>query len=180
MNDYPIERKPNSISYNIGGLNVSESGTLSSGPIRFRRSNVLTNHQITFTYTDLTEYEVGLFRTHYLEADGQHGQFKIPPSVFGGTTITEENSYYRYVDTPEENQRGVFHDIEIQVLTLTGVDLTYNFSGGSAANEIAGTNINNSFFANGTEPFYLFCDDATPHPGGTLEYLLIGGNAKGV
>ena len=67
MNDYPDDRKPNSISYNIGGLNVSESGTLSSGPIRFRRSNVLTGHQITFRYTDLTQTEVGLFRQHYLD-----------------------------------------------------------------------------------------------------------------
>lgn len=179
MNDYPDDRKPNSISYNIGGLNVSESGTLSSGPIRFRRSNVLTGHQITFRYVDLTQTEVGLFRQHYLDAAGTHSKFKIPTSVFGGANITQTTSFYRYVDTPEETQRGVFHDIEIEVVVLTGVDLTYNLSSGGGANTTAET-VNDSFFANGTSPFYLFCKDAVGHSSSDLQYLLKGGNAKGV
>ena len=179
MNDYPDDRKPNSISYNVGGLNVSESGTLSSGPIRFRRSNVLTGHQITFRYTDLTQTEVGLFRQHYLDAAGTHSKFKIPTSVFGGANITQSTSFYRYVDTPAETQRGVFHDIDVSVLVLTGVDLTYNLSSGGGANQTAET-VNDSFLFNGTSPFYLFCKDAAGHSSSDLEYLLVGGNANGV
>ena len=179
MNDYPDDRKPNSISYNVGGLNVSESGTLSSGPIRFRRSNVLTGHQIKFTYRDLTQTEVGLFRQHYLDAAGTHSKFKIPTSVFGGANITQSTSFYRYVNTPAETQRGVFHDIDVSVLVLTGVDLTYNLSSGGGANQTAET-VNDSFFANGTSPFYLFCKDAAGHSSSDLEYLLVGGNANGV
>ena len=145
----------------------------------FRRSNVLTGHQITFRYTDLTQTEVGLFRQHYLDAAGQHSKFKIPTSVFGGANITQSTSFYRYVDTPAETQRGVFHDIDVSVLVLTGVDLTYNLSSGGGANQTAET-VNDSFFANGTSPFYLFCKDAAGHTSSDLEYLLVGGNANGV
>jgi len=179
MNDYPDSRYPNSISYNAGGLNVSQSQTLSSGPIRFRRSNVLTGHTITFRYSDLTQTEVSLFRQHYLDAAGTHSKFKIPTTVFGGANVTQSTSFYRYASTPSENQKGVFHDIEIEVVVLSGVDLTYNLSGGGGADTTAET-VNDSFFANGTSPFYLFCKDAAGHSSSDLEYLLKGGNAKGV
>ena len=179
MQDFPDERKPNSIRYSLGGLNVSQSKTLSSGPIRFRRSNSLTNHEILLSYVDLTQTEVGLFRQHYLDAAGTHSTFKIPLSVFGSANITQSTSLYRYVDTPAETQRGVFHDIEIEVVVLSGVDLTYNLSSGAGANQTAET-VNDSFFANGTSPFYLFCKDAAGHSSSDLEYLLKGGNARGV
>ena len=179
MNDYPDSRYPNSISYNAGGLNVSQSQTLSSGPIRFRRSNVLTGHTITFRYSDLTQTEVSLFRQHYLDAAGTHSKFKIPTTVFGGANVTQSTSFYRYASTPNENQKGVFHDIEIEVVVLSGVDLTYNLSGGGGADTTAET-VDDSFFANGTSPFYLFCKDAAGHSSSDLEYLLKGGNAKGV
>ena len=179
MNDYPDSRYPNSISYNAGGLNVSQSQTLSSGPIRFRRSNVLTGHTITFRYSDLTQTEVSLFRQHYLDAAGTHSKFKIPQTVFGGANVTQSTSFYRYASTPNENQKGVFHDIEIEVVVLSGVDLTYNLSGGGGADTTAET-VDDSFFANGTSPFYLFCKDAAGHSSSDLEYLLKGGNAKGV
>ena len=179
MQDFPSLRVPNSISYDIGGLNVSESGTLSSGPIRFRRSNVLTSHQVTFRYRDLTQSEVSLFRQHYLDAAGLHHKFKIPVAVFGGANITASTSFYRYASTPEETQKGVFHDIDINVVVLSGVDLTYNLSSGGGANTTAET-VSDSFFANGTSPFYLFCKDAAGHSSSELEYLLKGGNARGV
>ena len=179
MNDYPDSRYPNSISYDVGRLNVSQTQTLSSGAIRFRRSNVLTGHTIKFIYNDLTQTEVSLFRQHYLDAAGTHSKFKIPTTVFGGANVTQSTSFYRYASTPNENQKGVFHDIEIEVLVLTGVDLTYNLSSGGGANQTAET-VNDSFFANGTSPFYLFCKDAAGHSSSELEYLLKGGNAKGV
>ena len=179
MNDYPADRKPNSISYDIGRLNVSESRTLTSGPIRFRRSNVLTSHQITFRYSDLTQTEVSLFRQHYLDAAGTHSKFKIPTTVFGGANITHSTSFYRYASTPAETQRGVFHDIEISVLVLKGVALTYLFQSGGGTTETA-TTVTDSWFANGTSPFYLFCKDGAGHSSSDLEYKLIGGNARGV
>ena len=179
MNDYPDSRKPNSISYDVGGLNVSESKTLTSGPIRFRRSNVLTGHQIKFTYTDLTQDEVTLFRDHYLDAAGQHNSFQIPQSVFGGANITQSTSYYRYVDTPDETQKGVFHDIEISVVVLTGINLTYKLTAENASLPATESTVTDSLFLNGTGPFILNCDDAPPHTGTTLQYSLIAGNAKG-
>ena len=179
MNDYPDSRYPNSISYNAGGLNVSQSQTLSSGPIRFRRSNVLTGHTITFRYSDLTQTEVSLFRQHYLDAAGTHSKFKIPTTVFGGANVTQSTSFYRYASTPNENQKGVFHDIEIEVVVLSGVDLTYKLTGGGGADDTP-TTVDDSFFANGTSPFYLFCKDSAGHSSSDLQYLLKGGNAKGV
>tara|TARA_R100001443_G_scaffold19931_3_gene31769 strand:+ start:1704 stop:2243 length:540 start_codon:yes stop_codon:yes gene_type:complete len=179
MNNYPDTRYPNSISYNAGGLNVSQSQTLSSGPIRFRRSNVLTGHTITFRYSDLTQTEISEFRQHYLDAAGTHSKFKIPTTVFGGANVTQSTSFYRYASTPNENQKGVFHDIEIEVVVLTGVNLTYDLTSGGGADDTP-TTVNDSFFANGTAPFYLFCKDAAGHPSSDLEYLLKGGNAKGV
>jgi len=179
MNDYPDSRYPNSISYNAGGLNVSQSQTLSSGPIRFRRSNVLAGHTITLRYLDLTQTEVSLFREHYLDAAGTHSKFKIPQTVLGNAGITSSTSFYRYASTPNENQKGVFHDITIEVIVLTGVDLTANLSSGGSADSVSTTTSGFAIFS-GTSPFYLFCKDAAGHSSSELEYLLKGGNAKGV
>ncbi len=179
MNDYPDSRYPNSISYDIGRLNVSESSTLTSGPIRFRRSNVLTGHSITLRYSDLTQDEVTLFRDHYLEAAGQHNKFKVPITVFGGANITQSTSLYRYASTPDETQRGVYHDIEITLLVLTGINLTYRLNGENASTVSTESSVSNSFFVNGTGPFIFNCDNATPHTGSTLEYLIITGIASG-
>jgi len=179
MNDYPDSRYPNSISYDIGRLNVSESSTLSSGPIRFRRTNVLTGHTITFRYLDLTQAEVSEFRKHYLDAAGQHSKFKIPQTIFGGAGITSSTSFYRYASTPNEVQRGVYHDIEISVLVLTGNDLTYLLFCNGATDQAASTTTGFSLFS-GTSPFYLFCKDATGHSTSDIEYTLIGGDASGV
>ena len=180
MLDYPGTRKPNSISYDIGGLNVSESSTLSSGPIRFRRGNILSSHQITLRYLDLTQTEVSAFRQHYLDAAGQHNKFKVPSAVFGGANITQSTSFYRYASTPAETQKGVFHDIEISLLVLTGVDLTYQLTSENASLPATESTVTDSFFLNGTGPFILDCDDATPHTGTTLEYLIVAGNANGI
>tara|TARA_R100000664_G_C2705208_1_gene104092 strand:+ start:48 stop:590 length:543 start_codon:yes stop_codon:yes gene_type:complete len=180
MNDYPDSRYPNSISYNVGGLNVSESSTLSSGPVRFRRSNSLSGHSITLRYSDLTQTEVSEFRQHYLDAAGTHSKFKIPTTVFGGANVTQSTSFYRYASTPDENQKGVFHDIEIEVLVLTGVDLTYVLTAENASTVATESTVTDSFFLNGTGPFILDCDDATPHAGTTLEYLIVAGNANGI
>ena len=180
MNDYPDSRYPNSISYDVGRLNVSQTQTLSSGAIRFRRSNVLTGHTIKFIYNDLTQTEVSLFRQHYLDAAGTHSKFKIPTTVFGGANVTQSTSFYRYASTPNENQKGVFHDIEIEVLVLTGVDLTYKLTSENASLPATESTVNDSFFLNGTGPFILNCDDATPHAGTTLEYLIVAGTASGV
>lgn len=179
MNDYPDSRYPNSISYDVGRLNVSESSTLSSGPIRFKRSNVLTSHAITFRYLDLTQAEVSEFRQHYLDAAGTHSKFKIPQTVFGAAGITSSNSFYRYASTPNENQKGVFHDIDIEVVVLTGVDLTANLSSGGGADAASSTTSGFAIFA-GTSPFYLFCKDAAGHSSSELEYTLKGGNAAGL
>ena len=180
MNDYPDSRYPNSISYNVGGLNVSQSQTLSSGPIRFRRSNVLTGHTITLRYLDLTQAEVSEFRQHYLDAAGTHSKFKIPQTVLGKANITESTSFYRYASTPDENQKGVFHDIEIEVVVLTGVDLTYKLTGENASSVNTEASVTDSFFLNGTGPFILDCNDATGHTSSLLEYLIIAGNANGI
>ena len=179
MLDYPGTRKPNSISYDIGRLNVSESSTLSSGPIRFKRSNTLANHSITLRYSDLTQTEISAFRQHYLDAAGTHSKFKIPQTVFGGAGITSTTSFYRYASTPNENQRGVYHDIEISLIVLSGVDLVFNLSSGGGADTESSTTSGFAIFA-GTSPFYLFCKNAAGHSTSDLEYTLKGGDAKGV
>ena len=179
MNDYPDSRYPNSISYDIGRLNVSESSTLTSGPIRFRHSNKLNSHQITFRYSDLTQTEVSLLRQHYLEAAGTHNKFKIPQTIFGGAGITSSTSFYRYASTPNENQRGVYHDIEISVVALIGNDLTYLLFCNGATDQATSTTSGFSLFS-GTSPFYLFCKDAAGHSTSDIEYTLTGGDASGV
>ena len=179
MNDYPDSRYPNSISYDVGRLNVSESSTLSSGPIRFRHSNTLKSHQITFRYSDLTQTEVSLLRQHYLDAAGTHNKFKIPQTIFGGAGITSSTSFYRYASTPNENQRGVYHDIEISVLVLTGNDLTFLLFCNGATDQATSTTSGFSWFS-GTSPFYLFSKDAAGHSSSDLEYTLKGGDASGV
>ena len=179
MADYP-SLSPTRISYNLGGLNVTDESTATAGPVRFRHSLRVNNNIMTLTYTNLTETEIGLIRTHYNQSGGLHYYFLVPDSVIWGSssgTVVPITSKYRYNAIPEEEQKGVYHDCTVQLSILTANDLLYIMQG---ENAFFGSNIGTpeeaftSFVLNGTAPFILDGDDSTPT---LLELNLKGGGA---
>ena len=172
MDSFPYLR-PNSIAYDLGALNVSKSSTLSSGPICFRHSLSVNNHILKLRFKDRTQTEVSLIREHYYNAAGQHLSFTVPAIVWGSSSVVSSGSTYRYLEPPEEDQRGVMHDIDVKLLILTGPELLFNLNGGGAtlASEAAFT----SYAFNGTAPFIINGDDATPT---SITMNLNGGAAR--
>jgi len=172
MDAFPYLR-PNSISYDLGALNVSKSSTLSSGPICFRHSLAVNNHILKLRFKDRTQTEVSLIREHYYNAAGQHLSFTVPAIVWGSSSVVSSGSTYRYLEPPAENQRGVMHDIDVKLLILTGPELLFNLNGGGAS--LASEAAFSSYAFNGTAPFIINGDDATPT---SITMNLNGGAAR--
>ena len=165
---------PDQLLYDAGYLNVSESSTLSSGPIRFKHSLTVNNHVVKLRYLNRTETEVDRIRQHYLDAAGQHHTFTLPTSVWGGANVVGSASLFRYNNTPEEiHLNGIYHDIDVELVVLTGPDLSY-ILGGEQATLSAETAVE-SFLLTGNAPFILNEDDAVPT---AATYLLEAGGSQ--
>tara|TARA_R100000781_G_scaffold83723_1_gene51561 strand:- start:270 stop:797 length:528 start_codon:yes stop_codon:yes gene_type:complete len=166
---------PDSIDYDLGFLNVSESQTLSSGPIRFRHSLKVNNHKIKLVYKNRREADIQRVRDHFIDAAGQHHSFTVPISIWGGADIVGNASLYRYADTPEEEHvDGVNHDMNVKLLVLEGIELNYVLQGEPAT--LGAEAEVSSFVLNGTAPFILDGDDATPST--TATYVFNSGGAQ--
>lgn len=175
--DYP-NLSPVSISYDLGGLNISNESTITAGPVRFRHSLRLNNNILTLNYENLTSAEIALIRDHYNKSGGTHYYFSIPDSLVWGSSsgkIVSQSSLYRYNAIPEENQKGVYHDCTVELLILTANNLLYLLIGEDSR---LGTGAGDpeesfsSFAFNGTAPFVLDGSSSS------IELRLIGGGAS--
>lgn len=173
MTAYP-SLEPNSVSYDLGGLNVSTEDTLNGAPVLFRHSLRQCNYQITLTYTNLTQAQVALLRQHYIDSAGSHRTFTVTPSLWNGGGAVPTDALYRYASKPEEVQDGVFTDVTVELQVLIGNFLLYALTGEPAAlgAEAAFT----SYAMTGTAPFILQADDADPAEAATL--ILEAGGAQ--
>jgi hypothetical protein len=157
MTAFP-DLEPNSVIYDLGGLNVSAEETQNGAPVLFRHSLRQSNYRITLTYTNLTQTQVGLIRQHYIDSAGSHRTFTVAPALWNGGDVMPADGLYRYGAKPEEVQRGVFTDMTIELATL-GAEEAFT-----------------SYAMTGTAPFILDGDDADPAIAATL--ILQAGGAE--
>ena len=173
MSAFP-ELLPSKFRYDLGGLNVSSEDTLIGTPILFRHSLNQTNFRLRLTFEDLVASEVTLIRNHYVESVGSHVTFTLPAAVWGSADVMPTTAELRYGREPVETQRGVFTDITVELLAVTGNFLLFTLLGESAA--LGAEESFTSYAMSGTAPFILDADDADPAESATL--LLQGGGAQ--
>ena len=166
--------KPNEINYDLGLLNVSQSNTFSGGPVVFRHSLALTNNKLVLTFLDLVEDDVDLIRQHFIDSAGEHLTFAVPSVTWGNSTnVVSSGSLYRYAARPNETHKGVYTDIQVKLIILTGIELTFNLYGGGAA--LPTESAFGSYAFNGTDPFILNLQGATNT---STTMLLKGGGSR--
>tara|TARA_R100001443_G_scaffold110115_1_gene121839 strand:- start:16 stop:540 length:525 start_codon:yes stop_codon:yes gene_type:complete len=165
MPDFP-SLKPSTISYDLGGLNVTDEDTTTAGPIRFRHSLRINNHSFVLNYSNLTESEMVLIRSHYENSGGSHYAFKVPSTAWGSADVVPSTSLYRYTEKPEESQFGVYHNVTVNLTILAANDLLYILSGEPAA--LGAVAAFSSFAFDGNAPFILDNDDAVPAISATM------------
>jgi len=166
---------PNSINYSFGLLNISETATIGSGPIRFRHSTQINNYILQLQYVNLIQSQVDQIRSHYMQNQGSNGMFDVPLAIWGSANVVPSDSIYRYTSAPEEQHLGVYSNIQVNLQVLIGANLLYLLDGGSASRRIY-TDFTSLVF-NGVAPFILNAGAANPtSPAATL--LLQGGGAS--
>ena len=121
---------PNNISYDFGQSNITEMSTIGSGPIRFRHSLYVNNYNLSLQYTNLTQTQIQSIRDHYFNSATIHDYFEVPSTIWGTATIVPTDARYRYVEPPEEDQRGIYFDVTIQLRVVHGNLVLYVLNGG--------------------------------------------------
>lgn len=162
---------PNEIGFDMGRSNISEVSTF-AGPIRFRHSQRVNGHELNLTYRGLSQADVEELRNHYAVSQGTHNYFQVPAVLWGGLTVVNPDSIYRYLGPPEEQHQGLYYNVTVSLRVIDGVVMTYILDGGTAT-VLSATEFL-SFAFNGYAPFILDCEGASPTP--TL--LLEGGGAS--
>lgn len=173
MTNFP-SLEPNTVSYDLGGLNVSEEETQNGAPVLFRHSLRQSNFRITLTYTNLTQTQVALIRQHYIDSAGSHRTFTVAPALWNGGDVMPADGLYRYGSKPEEVQSGVFTDVTVELVALIGNFLLYNLIGEPAT--LGAEEAFTSYAMTGTAPFILDGDDADPATAAAL--ILQAGGAE--
>ena len=174
MADFPA-LYANSISYDVGALNMSEEETIGAGPIRYRHSLRTTGGIVRLTYENLTQTQMQQIRDHWIGSDGTHRYFDVPAAIWGGAPIGASDSSFRYEEPPEEEQLGVFFNVTVALRMLFGFNMLYILAGGTAASRTVAAFQSLAF--TGNAPFILDGGDADrTDPAATL--ILQGGGAS--
>lgn len=166
MSDFPT-LYPNSITFTHGVPQVSEYTSFGVGPIRFRNTDFVNGQTFTFTYESVQQTVVDQIRNHYNAVMGTAGTFSVPTALFGGVSITDSASEYRYVDTPQEEHFGVYFNLTLTIQAISGIQATFVLDAGDAT--LPAEQPFNKYVFNGTEPFTL--NGSTP----ALATLLLNG-----
>lgn len=170
MADFPA-LIPNAISFDHGQQNLTEVPTF-AGPIRFRHSARVNRHTLQLTYRGLTQAQVNQIRTHYINSDGTHRQFEVPASLWGGLQVVDSAAMYRYASPPQEEHTDLHFNVTVSLRIIDGLLVQFILDGGGATQPALSSFT--SLIFNGTAPFILDCDDASP----TATLLLQGGGAN--
>jgi len=164
---------PNSISFDLGQLNVSETATQDRVPVRFRHSQRVSGHTLNINYVGLSQAQIDSLRSHFYSQSGTHGYFSVPASVWGGLTAVDANALYRYAAPFQEEHMGLYYNASVQLRVALGAILLYVLNGGGAT--APATTAFTSFAFSGYAPFILDGGDADRiNPTATL-YLNGGG-----
>jgi hypothetical protein len=151
---------PNSISFDLGQLNLSESFSQDRVPVRFRHSQRVSGHTLNISYVGLSQAQIESLRDHFYNQNGTHDYFNIPTSIWGGLTAVDTNALYRYVAPPQEEHLGLYYNATVQLRVALGAILLYILNGGGATTPA--TTAFSSFAFNGFAPFILDGGDANP------------------
>ena len=152
MSDFPT-LYPDSISFNHGLPQVSEYTSFGVGPIRFKHNNLVNRQSFTLTFLNIQQTSVNLIRNHYSQSQGTAGEFSVPLAIFGGIGITGADSVYRYLETPTEEQFGVYFNVTVTLEAIEGLDLGFVLNGGPAT--LPAEESFSKLVFDGTAPFIL-------------------------
>lgn len=167
--------QPDSISYDLGAMNISEVETPSAGPIRFRHSLAVDGNVMRLAYTNLTQAQVALIRTHYNASAGTHDYFDLPVALWGGVTVTTSDSLYRYTSPPAEQQKGIYFDVTVALRIQAGNLLLYILNGNTATQPAVSAFT--SFALTGNQPFILN-GNAADLTSAAITHIFEGGGAS--
>jgi hypothetical protein len=150
---------PNQLSFDLGRPNISEVSTF-AGPVIFRHSQRLNNHELKISYVGLNQEQINNFRQHYIDSNGTSSYFEVAPSLWGGLTVVDPSSTYRYAAQPEEEHKGLYYNLSISLKIIDGIQVLYVlFAGTSATTPVVPFS---SFAFAGNAPFILNAGGANP------------------
>ena len=144
---------PNSITYDQGRANVSEYSVFGAGPIRFRHSNYINGQNLQLTYRGLSQTQVQQIRDHYNDVGGTHGSFTAPLAIWGGVSVAQSDSEYRYAETPTEEHTGLHYNVTVSLRLLRGTFISFILDGGPAI--LPAETAFSEFVFSSTAPFIL-------------------------
>jgi type II secretory pathway pseudopilin PulG len=150
---------PNEIGFDLGTPNISEVATF-AGPVRFRHSQRINNHALQLVFRGISQAQVNQLRQHYSDAGGTHRYFELPVAAWGGLTVVNNSSLYRYASTPEEDHQGLYYNVSISLKIVDGVTTLFILSCGGAAQPTPYAFTSTAF--TGYAPFILNAGGATP------------------
>jgi hypothetical protein len=158
MTTFPL-LTPNEINFDLGTPNSSEVATF-AGPVRFRHSSRINKHTLQLVFQGLSQSQVNQLRQHYRESDGTHLYFEAPLAIWGGLSVVNASSLYRYASTPDEDHQGTHYNVSISLKILDGITtlLVLNCGGAELPLPYAFTAVGFSGFA----PFILNAGGSTP------------------
>ena len=144
---------PNSVSFSHGEPQVSEYTAFGVGPIRFRHSNFVNAQRFTLEYQNIQQSDVNLIRAHYDANHGTAGEFAVPLAVLGSVNVVDSSSKFRYSETPAEEHFGVYYNMTVQLIAVSGLEFLFHLDGGPAA--LPAEEAVSEYPFDGTAPFIL-------------------------
>jgi len=163
MADFPTI-SPGSISFGLGGMNVSEAAAKAVGGVYFRHSLRTDNVVCTAVFENILSSAVEDIRDHYFAQGGSSLPFSVNHSSFwGALAVVPTDSTYRYNSPPEEKHFGVYNNVTVSFLVALGADAlagSYILVGEPA--QLGSLVAFRSYAFSGTAPFILNADDADP------------------
>ena len=133
MADFPTI-SPDSISFELGGMNVSEAAAKTVGGVYFRHSLKTDNVTCTVSFQNILSSAVEEIRNHYFARGGSSLPFSVNHASFwGDINVVPTDSTYRYNSAPEEEHFGVYNNVTVSLLVALGaggLDSFYLLVGG--------------------------------------------------
>lgn len=109
--------------------------------------------RFTLQYKGIQLSDVDLIRTHYDVNHGTAGVFSVPLAVLGSVNIVDSNSSFRYLETPREEHFGVYFNVTVQLIAVSGLEMLFHLDAGPAA--LPAEEAVSKFVFVGTAPFIL-------------------------
>lgn len=176
MADFPTI-SPDSIAFELGGMNVSEAAAKTVGGVYFRHSLKTDNVTCTVSFQNILSSTVEEIRNHYFARGGSSLPFSVNHSSFwGAINVVPTDSIYRYNSPPEEEHFGVYNNVTVSLLVALGAGgLANSFVLVGEPAQLGSLAAFSSYAFSGTAPFIL---DKDPVPAAAGSFILNAGGAE--